>query len=122
MFKATFEKAGSGDMSWLGSSHATDAAQTVTLDGSKVSDSGMQKSGLPSGLPLEWNAEGTKVVPCTTPANLAGFLLTPQEWYAGDLVVPMLVHGVVKAKNLPVEFATATVTNGAFTFLGKKGA
>lgn len=122
MFKVMFDEAGSGDLSWLGSAHATDAAQTVTLDGSTVTDDGMKKSGVPAGLPLQWSADGSKVTVCSDPSKLAGFLLTKQSWDGGNMVVPMLIHGVIKVGKLPVTFDASTVTNGAFTFLGKKGA
>lgn len=118
------ETFGSGDQSWLGSSHGIHNCRTVTIDRSSLTAAthypdGYVRSGQPlaivGGLAVPYNsagADGSQV--------LAGFLLADASM-AGTEDVPaaLLWHGRIIVANLPVTFASAGVTtSGLFSFEG----
>ncbi len=115
------ESFGAGDQSWLGSSHGTDAARTVTIDvtaaAGKITN-GVIKSGEPlaivGGLAVPYNAGGTGGTNV-----LAGFLLTdqPVTTGAGNVVAPLLDHGRVILSKLPSTVAADAATTGQFVFV-----
>lgn len=102
------EVLGSGDQSWLASSHGIRNCRTVTVNVSAFTagthfPNGYIKSGTPfaivSGLAVPYtSAEGT-----TTGAGiLAGHLFTDQSVVGtANFSVPMLDHGRVKAAKVP---------------------
>lgn len=117
-FKARSESWGSENQTWLGSSHATDNCQTVTLDGSKFT--GVAVDGvIPSGTPLKANADGTKFEPVSAAGDtLAGFLFTSQTFDGvNDVIAPMLDHGRILAAKLPGEFDITTLTTASPHFV-----
>lgn len=105
----------SGDMSWVGTSHALRNARTELLDISTFTAGTHYPNGyIPSGLPVAKVAgvlvpydatEGT-----TTGAGvLAGFVLTDQPVVgSGDFSVPLYDHGRVKSAKLPIAFTPPT--------------
>ena len=118
------ENWGADNRKWLGSRHGVTNAQTITIDGSKIS--GVVKGGtLPSGLPLKRGDNG-KFEPVTAAGDkLEGFLLTAQSVkHAGvDVVAPMLDHGRIRARYLPegvFDIATLTNPNPAFVIVPKE--
>lgn len=110
---------GKDNLSWLGSAHATNAAQTITLDlTSGFKDADFYKNGfVPSGVPvtkLDSGLYGLFVEGSTTP--LAGFILTPQSLPASADVrisAPLLEHGRVIEANLPVTLPAKGKTDAA---------
>lgn len=122
-FKARSESWGSENQTWLGSAHATDNCQTVTLDGSKFK-SAAKNGVIPSGTPLKASEDGSKFEPLTSAEEpLAGFLFTTQSFDGeGDVIAPMLDHGRVIAAKIPGEFDITTLSapNPHFVVVGKK--
>lgn len=111
------EQFGSGDQSWLGSAHATDACQTVTLKGSALASFG---GSIPSGTPLKKSATGGTFEPVTSADDtLAGFLFTTQSQSgSGDVAAPMLDHGRVRVDRLPASaFDVSTLTDASPHFI-----
>lgn len=117
------ETFGSGDQSWLGSAHGTDAARTGTISraaltkGTHFSDNRL-KSGLPLALVddkyVPYNSggsDGTEV--------LAGFLFTdqPVRDTGGDIVCPILDHGRIRLSRLPFTVEATATTSGQFVFV-----
>lgn len=120
---AVKESWGSDNQSWLGSSHATDNAQTVTLDGTKLS--AFVGKTIPSGIPLKKSESGGKFEPVAAAGDdLAGFLFTAQSWDGkGDVVAPMLDHGRIKVGNLPAaafDVTTLTTPSPHFVLVKKE--
>lgn len=122
MPKMRTETIGSGDMSWLGSSHGLRNARTVILDISAFTANTHYPDGyIPSGTPLA--IVGGLAVPydktegTTTGAGiLAGHLLTDQPVVGtNDFGVPLLDHGRVIAAKVPY-------TAGVFTFVAPAAA
>ena len=103
---AVKESWGSDNQSWLGSSHATDNAQTVTIDGTKLS--AFVGKTIPSGIPLKKSASGGKFEPV---ADLEVVGAGQGEDGTGDVVAPLLDHGRIKVDNLPADaFDVTTLT------------
>lgn len=94
------EQFGSGDQSWLGSAHATNSCQTVTIKGSALASF---NGSIPSGIPLKASASGGTFEPVTAVGDkLAGFLFTSQaQSGTGNVVAPMLDHGRIRVGRLP---------------------
>ena len=97
------KKVGSGDQSWLGSTHGLRNAQTMAFDPENFSDKAVG-GVVPSGTPLAVHEK--KLVPYdasggSTKDVLVGFLLTDQPIKGGTRGVPVLDHGRVKIGNLP---------------------
>lgn len=102
------ETLGTGDMSWLGSSHGIRNCRTVTLNLSAFTTANLYPNGyIPSGTPVAivsglavpyTSAEAT-----TTGAGvLAGHILTDQRVVGtGNFSAPLLDHGRVKAAKVP---------------------
>lgn len=116
MPRLTSTTLGSGDMTWLASSHSLRNARTVTIDISGFTAGTHYPNGyIPAGTPLALSAglavpytsaEGT-----TTGAGiLAGHLLFDAiVTGTNDFAAPMLDHGRVKTAKVPVG------SDGAFT-------
>jgi hypothetical protein len=104
------ETIGTGDLSWLGSTHGISNARTETIDISAFTAATHYPGGyIPSGFPLA--KVGGLMVPydptAGTTANagmLAGHLLTDFKVVGGsggvDLAAPVLDHGRVKASKI----------------------
>lgn len=109
------ETFGSGDQSWLGSSHGIRNARTVTIDISAFTSGTHYPDGyIPSGTPVAIvsnlavpydKTEGT-----TTGAGiLAGFILTDQPVVGTvDFPAPLLDHGRVIVSKVPYSGGFAT--------------
>jgi hypothetical protein len=113
------ETYGTGDQSWLGSTHGIYNCRTATIDISAFTAGTHYPNGhLPSGLPVNVDNEGA-VLPWTGAAgeNL-GFVYTDQKVSGTkDFAVPVLLHGIVKIDKLPVALILPT-TATAFVFTG----
>jgi hypothetical protein len=112
------ETIGSGDQSWLGSSHGIAECRTELLDVSTFTAGTHYPNGfIPSGTPLA--KVGGVLVPydsleaTTTNAGvLAGFLFTDQRVTAStdpDFAVALLDHGRVKSAKVPSGVQAFTV-------------
>ena len=108
MPRLTTETFGSGDQSWLGSTHGIHECRTETLDISTFTEADHFPDGyIPSGTPVAVVSD--KLVPYTsaegTTTNagvLAGFLFTDQPVVGtGDFAVPLLDHGRIKTALVP---------------------
>ena len=108
MSRLKTETFGTGDQSWLGSSHGIHECRTEVLDISAFTEEDHYPNGyIPSGTPLAkvgglmvpyTSAEGTT----TNAGVLAGFLLTDQPVVGtNDFGVPVLDHGRVKTAKVP---------------------
>lgn len=116
MPRLSTETIGSGDQSWLGSSHGIANCRTEQLDYSAFTSGTHFPNGyIPSGTPLA--KVGGLMVPytsgeaTTTGAGvLAGFLFSDQKVVGtGDFPVPVLDHGRIRTAKVPVG------SDGAFT-------
>lgn len=109
------ETFGSGDQSWLGSTHGIRNARTVTIDVSAFTAGTHYPDGyIPSGTPVAIVAnlavpydktEGT----VTGAGILAGFILTDQPVVGTvDFPAPLLDHGRVIVSKVPYSGGFAT--------------
>ena len=105
------ESYGSGDQSWLGSTHAINNARTEMLDISAFTAGTHYPDGyIPSGTPVA--KVGGVLVPydateatVTGAGILAGFVLFDQYVVGtADFAVPLCDHGRVKVANVPGTF------------------
>lgn len=105
------ENYGSGDITWLHSTHAINTARTEMLDVSAFTKATHYPDGyIPSGTPVAKTATG--LVPydateatVTGAGVLAGFVLFDQKVVGTyDFGVPLIDHGRVKAANVPGTF------------------
>jgi len=115
------EHYGSGDQSWLGSTHGIGNAKTLTIDVSTFTKAthypdGALKSGLPvavvDGLAALYNPEGTD-----GSEVLAGFLLFDVKTDGTtDIPGAVLDHGRVRVSRLPVSFEAPANHNTTIVF------
>lgn len=114
--RITNEPAASGNLSWLGSKHATNDAQTVTLDAKKFA--GIDGSYIPSGTPLKKSEDGKHFEPVAAAGDtLAGFLLTDQPKTDANQIAPMVWHGRIRVARLPqgaFDVSSLSAVPGAF--------
>lgn len=122
MPKLREESYGSGDQTWLGSTHGITNAQTATLDRTALTAATHYPQGyLKSGFALA--KVGTKFVPYNAAGSggtnvLAGFLLFDVGVLAGsDPIGALLDHGRVKLARLPFTVAATATTTGQFVFV-----
>lgn len=117
------ENVGTGDQSWLGSSHGIANCRTATLDISAFTAATHYPDGhIPSGTPVAFSGgmlvpyDGTEAT-VTGAGILAGFVFTDQAVVGtGDFSVPLLDHGRVVAANVPGTFvAPAAAAKSAAT-------
>lgn len=114
------EKAGGANLKWLGSAHATNEAQTVTL---KVDAFKAFGDHIPAGVPLKQNAKGSYEPVTAAEDTLAGFLLTDQPARGTHQVAPMIWHGRIRPAYLPekaFDITTLATKPGAFVFAAKE--
>lgn len=109
MPKLRQETFGSGDMTWMGSSHGLREARTAILDISAFTKATHYPDGyIPSGTPVALVA-GLLVPYDKTEATvtgagiLAGFVLTDQQVVNDtvDFAVPLLDHGRINVAKVP---------------------
>ena len=107
MPKLREETFGSGDQSWLDSTHGLRNARTAIVDISEFTANTHYPDGyLPSGTPVA--IENDKLVPYTIAGGtttgrgiLAGHILTDQKVVgSSDFAVPLFDHGRVKASKV----------------------
>jgi hypothetical protein len=119
------ETFGQDDQSWLGSSHGTDAARSITLDTSGFTAGTHYPDGFfLSGLPLGRLTATGKYVPYNGAAadgseTLQGFLLTAVKAPSSttiDVQGALLIHGVIVEANLPVAIDAGGKTDLAGRF------
>lgn len=110
------ENFGSGDMTWLGSTHGLRNARTVTLDPTNfaaLAVDGVIPSGtslaLKAGVVVPFNAAGSG-----GEEKLVGFLLTAVSVAKGKQAVALFDHGRVIVAKLPKAF-TAPATGNDLT-------
>ncbi|MGO4630504.1 head decoration protein [Streptomyces sp. 2RAF24] len=105
------ENFGSDDQSWLGSSHGTQATETITLDTSTFTPATHYPDGyFKSGIPLGKITAGGKYGPYDNAAadgrqTLVGFLFAAVQAPAVNTLDPsgaMLTHGKVRESRLPI--------------------
>lgn len=123
MPRISSETIGSGDMSWLGSTHGIGNARTVTIDISAFTANTHYPNGyIPSGTPIAV-VSGVAVpydvtTGTTTGAGiLAGFILTDQKVVGTtDFAAPVLDHGRVVVAKVPyASFAKPLTAKDATT-------
>ncbi|MFF5285193.1 head decoration protein [Streptomyces sp. NPDC013171] len=116
------EMFGSDDQSWLGSSHGTQATETVTLDTSTFTPATHYPDGyFKSGIPLGKITVGGKYGPYDNAATdgrqtLVGFLFSAVQAPTVNTLDPsgaMLTHGKVRESRLPVAVDAAGKTDVA---------
>lgn len=102
------ENLGTGDQSWLGSSHGINDCRTELLDISAFTEATHFPNGyIPSGTPVAKVSGSlvpyTSAEATTTGAGvLAGFLFTDQKVVGDkDFAVPVLDHGRVRSAKVP---------------------
>lgn len=109
MPRLSTQTVGSGDQSWLGSSHGINDCRTELLDISTFTEGTHYPNGyIPSGTPVA--KVGGVLVPyddtqgTTTNAGvLAGFVFTDQPVVGtADFAVPVLDHGRIRTAKLPL--------------------
>ncbi len=129
MPKMVSETIGTGDQSWLASSHGIWNGRTETIDISAFTEATHYPDGyIPSGTPVALVSD--KLVPyvategtVTGAGVLAGFVFTDSKVNgAEDFAVALLDHGRVNVANLPISFtppaAEAKRANVTFVFVG----
>lgn len=129
----TSETFGTGDQSWLGSTHALYNARSVAPDPALFPAANYTATGgvVPSGTALGIVTATGKVGPYTSGASngtqvLAGFLVTDQ--HAGDVGGwPLLDHGRIRVDRLPagspnLAALAAANSSGQFVFINSTGA
>lgn len=123
MPKLRTENYGSGDQTWLGSTHGIRNARTNVIDISTFTAATHYPNGfLPSGLEVN-AADETAVKPYTgAEGEQLGYLLTDQQVVGTqDFGAPILRHGIINISNLPTAHVTAadgTAAVAGFTFVG----
>ena len=114
------ETLGTGDQSWLGSTHGIANARTETVDISAFTPATHYPNGyLPSGTAVNAANEGG-VVPFTGAAGQQlGFILTDQTVVGtADFPAPVLRHGIINIGRLPGNFTVPTSGAAGFVFVG----
>lgn len=116
------ENFGSGNQSWLGSTHGIRNARTAVIDISTFTAATHYPDGyLRSG--TEVNAANEAAVKPYTGAagEKLGYLLTDQKVYGTeDFGAPILRHGIINTAKLPIAHVTAgdAKAEQGFTFVG----
>lgn len=115
----TTEKFGPGDTSWLGNGHALRDSLTGTVVVSDFTKDTHYKDGyLPSGLPVN-RANLAALKPYTGGAGeVLGFITFDQSVHPGatTLAVPVMAHGTIRTKRLPVTLPSAALADAHFVF------
>lgn len=111
------ETIGTGDQSWLGSTHAMYNTQSVALLKSAFTANTHYPNGyIQSGQPISINADGYGVPYAVGAGELMFVLANSKVSTDAYINAAALDHGRVKTANLPVSF-TAPAGNGHFVFV-----
>lgn len=122
MPKLRTENFGSGDQTWLGSTHGIRNARTAVIDISAFTGTTHYPDGyLRSGTEVN-TADESAVTPYTgADGEKLGYVLTDQRVVGTqDFGAPILRHGIINISNLPIDHVTdgdAKAEQG-FTFVG----
>lgn len=120
MPRLSTESFGTGDQTWLGSTHGIYNCRTATLDISAFTAGTHYPDGyIPSGTAVDFADEGA-VVPYVDGAGAKlGYVYTDQKVSGtADLAAPILVHGIVNVDNLPAAFTAPATGTHDFVFVG----
>ena len=122
MPKLTTEHYGTGDQSWLGSTHGITNARSVALDPTQFTEETHYPDGyIRSGQPVTIgeNGQAGPYTPGEEAGAFHGFVLTDQVTDGETVIsVPLLDHGRVVVSRLPVaEFTAPTAENDKTTFV-----
>lgn len=122
MPKLTTEHYGTGDQTWLGSTHGIANARTVNLDPKKFTkDTHFPDGYILSGQPLTvTDGVAGPYVGGEEGGDFYGFLLTDQTVDSDadyTLAVPLLDHGRVIVANVPGEFSAPAPDKDKTTFV-----
>lgn len=117
MPKLTTEQFGSGDQSWLGSTHGISNARTVNLDPTLFTEADHYPNGyIRSGQPLTITNNVAR--PYAGEGEFHGFLLTDQKTDGEtNIGVPLFDHGRVRVGRLPVSFTAPEAGNDKTTIV-----
>lgn len=118
MPKLTTEQYGSGDQTWLGSTHGIRNARTVSLDPKKFTKNDHYPEGhLLSGQAI--TVTDDVAGPYDGEGDFHGFLLTDQTIDDNEttIAVPLLDHGRVNVAKLPGDFTAPAPENDKTTFV-----
>ena len=120
MPKLRTETFGSGDQSWLGSTHGIANARTGTLSLTDFTAATHYPDGyLPSGTAVDASTEKALKPFTGAEGEQLGFILTDSPVVAGEAApVAVLRHGLIKVSNLPGSFTTPTAGAAGFVFVG----
>lgn len=121
MPKLRTETFGSGDQSWLGSTHGIGNARTSVIDVSAFTAATHYPDGyIRSGTEVN-AANESAVTPYTGAAGeQLGYVLTDQRVVGSqDFDAPILRHGIINISNLPIDHVEASgASTAGFTFVG----
>lgn len=121
MPKLRTENFGSGDQSWLGSTHGIRNARTAVIDISAFTAATHYPDGyLRSGTEVN-AADETAIKPYTGVAGeTLGYVLTDQQVVGtADFGAPVLRHGIINVSKLPIaHVATTGASTEGFSFVG----
>lgn len=119
MPKLREENFGTGDQSWLGSTHGIGNSRTGTLDVSAFTAATHYPNGyIPSGTPVNTADEGAATPWTGGEGQQLGFVLTDQPVVGGaDIPAPIFRHGIVKVDRLPVDFTAPDAGAAGFVFI-----
>lgn len=121
MPKLRTETFGSGDQTWLGSTHGIRNARTAVIDISTFTAGTHYPDGyLRSGTEVN-AADETAIKPYTGVAGeKLGYLLTDQSVVGSqDFGAPILRHGIINIPNLPIAHVETTgASTEGFSFVG----
>lgn len=115
------ESFGGGDQSWLANTHAIGDAITATPDLAAFTQATHYPNGyIPSGTPVDYT-DPTALKPYEAPTEgedaKLGFVLFDAPVVGGSVApTAVLVHGIVKAANVPGDF-TAPASSPGFNFI-----
>lgn len=121
MPKLRTETFGSGDQTWLGSTHGIRNARTAVIDISAFTAATHYPDGyLRSGTEVN-AADETAIKPYTGAAGeKLGYLLTDQRVVGNqDFGAPILRHGIINIPKLPIAHVETTgASTEGFSFVG----
>lgn len=108
---------GTGDQTWLGSTHGIYNCRTGTLTTAEFTPD--DRDVIPSGTPVNAADESAVVPWAGGDGGALGFVFTDQSVVNADdtIQAPVLRHGIINVRNLPVDFTPPTA-GGSFTFVG----
>lgn len=114
------ETFGTGDQSWLGSTHGMFNARTATLDpASFTANTDFPQGYFPAGLPVNVANEATALPWTGASGEQLGFVLTNRPIVSGQKTAcPVIRHGIIRTSRLPKALATGSGSTAGFVFVG----